>query len=69
MAKNPPPPAARAAPWWLVGGTEECPHCGQAYHLEHERRCSGCDAPGCPHCLNRHESGHICPDCTPESQP
>lgn len=47
--------------WWLQGGTEACPHCGQSYHLEVERHCAGCDAPSCPHCLS--ETDGLCPDC------
>jgi hypothetical protein len=64
MTQRRSPASPAPAPWWLAGGTEECPHCGQRYHLEAERRCAGCDAPSCPHCL-AHDSG-LCPECATE---
>ena len=42
-------------PWYLSGGDEECPHCGQWYAYELEFRCPDCDSPSCPHCK--------CPSC------
>lgn len=56
----------RQPAWWLQGGDEECPHCGQPYHLESERRCPGCDAPGCHHCLGDPKAH--CPDCVAPPQ-
>ena len=64
MPKHPKPPPL---PWWLQPGNEECPHCGQRYHLEVERRCQGCDAPCCPHC--RGAQDQLCPDCAREPAP
>ena len=60
------PQPHQQAPWWLEGGTEECPHCGQRYHLEVERRCPECDSPSCPHCHGKHEDH--CSACTGESR-
>lgn len=54
-------------PWWLEAGDEECPHCGQDYHFEVERRCAACDAPSCPQCVS--EQDKLCPDCASESRP
>jgi hypothetical protein len=51
-------------PRWLQGGDEECPHCGQRYHLEAERRCAGCDAPACAHCVSGEA---LCPECATEA--
>jgi hypothetical protein len=51
-------------PWWLEGGDEECPHCGQRYHIEVERRCQGCDCPVCPHCHGTLDQ--LCHDCRSE---
>lgn len=50
-------------PWWLAGGEEECPHCGQLYAYELEVRCAECDGPMCPHCAVRSTSIYSCPDC------
>lgn len=47
--------AQKAVPWYLSGGDEECPHCGQWYAFELEVRCRDCDSPSCPHCK--------CPSC------
>ena len=49
---------ARVVAWWLSGGDEECPHCGQLYAYEVEFRCPDCDSPGCSHCKRRHAAGH-----------
>jgi hypothetical protein len=54
-----------APPWWLHGGDEECPHCGRPYHLEVERRCAGCDAPACVHCMGGEA---LCPDCAKDAK-
>lgn len=59
-------PHRHASPWWLHGGDEECPHCGQPYHAEVERRCSGCDAPSCIHCLA--PDSKLCPECVAEGR-
>ena len=42
--------AQKVVPWYLSGGDEECPHCGQWYAYELEVRCVDCDAPSCPNC-------------------
>ncbi|MBL0422989.1 hypothetical protein JI739_21815 [Ramlibacter sp. AW1] len=63
MAEHDRPSVADAPPWWLHGGTEECPHCGQLYHLETERRCGACDSPSCAHCHAAHER-----DCSPSGE-
>lgn len=55
-----------APAWWLHGGDQVCPHCGQSYYVEVERHCAACDAPGCPHCLSGHEP--LCVDCAKESE-
>jgi rubrerythrin len=55
--------------WWLSGGEETCPHCGQLYAYEAEFRCPECDGPCCPLCKSRHDDGRIagatCVDCAP----
>ena len=43
----------RHAPWWLTGGTEQCPFCLERYALEVEVRCVACDRGLCAHCLAR----------------
>lgn len=65
--------STRAAPWWLVGGTEQCPLCLQSYALEVEVRCTGCDRGFCAHCIAdvevreelrvRLDEGAWCPEC------
>jgi hypothetical protein len=50
--------------WWVSGGEEECPHCGQLYAFEVEFRCPECDRPCCPHCKSTHADKHIvCQEC------
>jgi len=68
MAEQNKHPQPGTPPWWLHGGDEECPHCGRPYHLEVERRCSACDAPGCAHCVSAHDEA-VCPDCAKDVQP
>lgn len=54
----------RVVAWWLSGGEEECPHCGQLYAYEVEFRCPECDAPSCPHCKTAHSDERmLCPEC------
>ena len=54
----------RVVTWWLSGGEEECPHCGQLYAYEAEFRCPDCDSPSCPHCKRRHaDDRDVCPEC------
>jgi hypothetical protein len=54
----------RVVAWWLSGGEEECPHCGQLYAYELEFRCPECDAPSCPHCRKMHSDERmLCPEC------
>lgn len=65
MANSTRPSPTQAPAWWLEGGTEECPHCGQPYHLETERRCAACDAESCAHCLS--QPGQHCPGCASEA--
>ncbi|MCF8060901.1 MAG: hypothetical protein K9M82_00155 [Deltaproteobacteria bacterium] len=54
-------------PWWIDGGGEICPFCGQAYAYEMELRCVLCDAPVCPFCASEaYECA--CPDCAPRPE-
>jgi len=54
----------RVMRWYLSGGDEECPHCGQLYAYELEFRCSDCDAPSCRQCKCRHpQDRFVCPEC------
>lgn len=56
--------AKKVLPWYLSGGDEQCPHCGQFYALELEFRCPDCDSPSCPHCKSKHEDERfVCPGC------
>jgi hypothetical protein len=52
-------------PWWLAGGEEECPHCGQTYAYEAEVRCADCDAALCPLCAISVQTRRLCPECGP----
>jgi len=52
-------------PWWIDGGEENCPFCGQAYAYEMERRCDYCDGPVCPWCCVHAEPDTVCPECIP----
>jgi len=67
MAGHRKDPQPAPPPWWLRGGDEECPHCGRPYHLEVERRCAGCDAPACAHCVDDDKA--LCPDCDQDAAP
>jgi hypothetical protein len=57
---------ARVVAWWLSGGEEECPHCGQVYAYEVEFRCPDCDSPSCPHCKRGHAD--VCLACVEPSK-
>jgi len=52
-------------PWWIDGGDETCPFCGQAYAYEMEYRCILCDAPVCPWCHDADAPEAECPACGP----
>lgn len=67
MARQTDASPAFQSPWWLQDGHEECPHCGQPYHLERERRCAGCDSPSCADCHDS-QAGH-CAGCHAEETP
>jgi hypothetical protein len=54
---------AAARSWWLYGGEEQCPHCGQFYAYELEFRCPDCDGPSCPHCKVRVRGRSLCLAC------
>lgn len=59
--------ASPPQPWWLMGGDEECPHCGQLYIYELEFRCPDCDSPSCPDC-KQHAAGRVvCISCITSS--
>jgi hypothetical protein len=54
---------ALPGPWWLAGGQEECPNCGQRYAFEAEVRCAGCDGAICAVCVAWVERRAHCPGC------
>ena len=56
----------REAPWWTRPGSERCPACLMAYHVEVEYRCTACDGPLCPDCAATRLTAEIelfCTDC------
>jgi len=58
----------RIVAWWLTGGEEECPHCGQLYAYEVQFRCPDCDGPCCPHCKRKlTDDRAVCPACVEAS--
>jgi hypothetical protein len=59
--------SAKVMAWYLSGGDQQCPHCGQWYMYELEYRCPDCDEPSCPHCKSRHaDERFVCPGCVDE---
>lgn len=58
----------QSPPWWLSGGEEECPHCGQLYAYEVEVRCTDCDSPSCPHCIVTHTEYRSCVSCASDAE-
>lgn len=56
----------RRAPYWIVGGDQQCSFCLQPYAYPMEVRCTDCDRPACPLCAERSvaRTGRLCPECT-----
>lgn len=49
--------------WWLEGGTEVCPECGQTYAYETAYRCVSCDVSFCSICIEDNRSEIVCVTC------
>jgi len=61
--------AQAVMPWWLENGTEICSICHHLYLYETEFRCSDCDGPTCPNCVEiRHAEAVICLPCLQTDQ-
>lgn len=56
------------APWWVA---EEawCGGCSHGYAMTAELYCTGCDRPGCLHCvlIVRATGETWCPECRPDA--
>jgi len=58
--------STRELAWWAITGSERCPACLMAYHVEAEVRCAACDGAFCPDCAATHlvvEGELVCADC------